>query len=449
MGFQFSFPTANDSIAIIGLGYVGIPLLLEILKTSSKRKIVGFDIDKQKIKSISEAKTLEQYGYKSNISEYVKDNDLELLSESSELSKCKIFVVTVPTPIDHYKSPDLKALISASKTIGEAVANSEIEDNKFFVVIYESTVYPGVTEDICRTHLLDRANKKGGMIKIGYSPERLNPGDTRNTLSNIVKVVSGEDKETTQWVNDFYKRFIKASIFVAKNIKTAEAAKVIENTQRDLNISLVNELAIICSRIGIDTNDVLDAASTKWNFMDVRPGLVGGHCIGVDPYYLAYKAKSLGLHSRVILSGRSVNDGMPGWIARKAVKSVVKMKGPSKIINCLIMGMTFKENCDDLRNSKSIELYNCLRTYGVITNLTDPILEISNRKIPNDLCNIQDCVGWDQTVDSCYDLIILAVAHNEYRRIKVEDLMMRSSSTTVFYDLKNVFPRELPNLMRL
>ena len=173
---------------------------------------------------------------------------------------------------------------------------------------------------------------------------------------------------------------------------------------------MVNELAIICSRIGIDTNDVLDAACTKWNFMDVRPGLVGGHCIGVDPYYLAHKAESLGLHSRVILSGRIVNDGMPGWIARKAVKSVVAIKGPGKIIKCLIMGMTFKENCDDLRNSKSIELYNCLRTYGVITNLTDPILEILNRKIPDDLCNAQDCLDWDQTVDYCYDLIILAVA---------------------------------------
>ena len=443
------FPNGQDKIAVIGLGYVGIPLLLEILKISEKRNIVGFDIDKSKIDFLVNNGNLSEFGSDVYIDNMKGSNSLKITSNESDLRDTRIFIVTVPTPINEFNVPDLTALKSASSLIGKVLNQSDIKNDNICVAIYESTVYPGATEDVCYHHIKDFAGDAINHLRLGYSPERINPGDQKNTITTIKKVTSGQDDDTSKWVDDFYKQFVKAGTFNVGNIKVAEASKVIENTQRDLNIALANELALICSRLDIDTNDVLDAACTKWNFMNIRPGLVGGHCIGVDPYYLAHKAEAVGIHSKVILSGRQVNDGMPGWIARRAIKKTVVSIGVGKPIKSLILGMTFKENCEDIRNSKAIELFNCLQSYGSMVHITDPLLDSLNPP-EIEIQAISDFLVDLETVKKHhYDLIILAVAHDKYRNLSKEEILSLGHAKSVYFDLKNCFPRTLHNLVRL
>ena len=444
-----NFPSENDKIAIIGLGYVGIPLLVEILKTSSKRSLVGFDIDTSKVDFLNNRSSLKEYGYEKNLQEIAGENHLKISNNPDDLINTKIFIITVPTPINEFNIPNLTALKSASRLIGKAIADSDFAKDDLCVAIFESTVYPGATEDVCLPEIQKNAKTKSSHLRLGYSPERINPGDSENKLPNIVKVTSGQDSQTADWVDNFYKTFVSAGTFKVSSIKVAEASKVIENTQRDVNIALANELSLICSRLDIDTNDVLDAACTKWNFMNIRPGLVGGHCIGVDPYYLAHKAESMGIHSKVILSGRQVNDGMPGWIARRAIKKTVLNIGSGTPIRSLVLGISFKENCEDLRNSKSIELFQCLQSYGSIVHITDPMFKTEDlRRISNS--GLHDYFyNWNDLDKSSYDLIILAVAHDFYRKKNYDDYLLLAHDKSTFFDLKNCLPRELPNLIRL
>tara|TARA_B100000674_G_C37934686_1_gene959679 strand:- start:430 stop:1770 length:1341 start_codon:yes stop_codon:yes gene_type:complete len=443
------FPSKDSQICILGLGYVGIPLLLEILRISKGRKVIGFDIDQRKIEFLNNGNNLVEFGYDSSIHALSGSNDLVITSDSSNLVDTKIFIVTVPTPINEFNVPDLAALKSASKTIGHALSASIFKKNEVCLAIFESTVFPGATEEICLPIIKSSSGDNSRRIRVGYSPERINPGDTKNQLTSIVKVTSGQDKPTSEWVNCFYKSFVSAGTFLVDNIKIAEASKVIENTQRDLNIALANELSLICSRLNIDTNDVLDAACTKWNFMNIRPGLVGGHCIGVDPYYLAHKAESLGIHSKVILSGRQVNDGMPGWIARRAIKLTVSSIGIGKPIKSLVLGMTFKENCEDIRNSKAIELFKCLQSYGSLVHITDPMIEKIQTHNLDENGLSKYLFKWDQLPCDDYDLIILAVPHTYFSELREDQLLSLGHKKTVFFDLKNCLPRTIPNLIRL
>ncbi len=444
-----NFPTENDPIAILGLGYVGLPLIIEILKVSKERTVIGFDIDDKKINFLAGGNKLSEFGYDGSILDYVSTNNLILTSDQNHLTNCRTFIVTVPTPINEFNIPDLTALKSASSTIGNALKNSNLSPSDLTVAIFESTVFPGATEEVCYECIKKAAGTRINQLRLGYSPERINPGDNVNNITTIKKVTSGEDSDTATWVDNLYKKFVKAGTFKVNSIKTAEASKVIENTQRDLNIALANELAIICSRLNIDTNDVLDAACTKWNFMNIRPGLVGGHCIGVDPYYLAHKAESLGVHSKVILSGRQVNDGMPGWIARRALKNTVKICGAGHPIKCLIMGMTFKEDCDDLRNSKAIELFNCLRSYGVTAKITDPCLTNALEQQQLEKHIKENTIAIDNAFAQRFDLVILAVAHKEFKSLSIDQILSLGHENTLYYDLKNIFPRSIPNLQRL
>ena len=407
----------KDKIAIIGLGYVGLPLAVEFGK---KRQVVGFDINETRIKELKSGNdsTLEV-----EPEELVKADMLNYSSSEADISECSIFIVTVPTPIDSYKKPNLSPLISASKLVGRNLKKGDI-------VIYESTVYPGCTEDDCVPILEEKSSLKFNIdFFCGYSPERINPGDKEHRLSTIKKIVSGSTPEVAKKVNKLYSEIITAGTHLATSIKVAEAAKVIENSQRDINIAFVNELALIFDRMNIDTNEVLDAASTKWNFLNFRPGLVGGHCIGVDPYYLTHKAESFGYHSQIVLSGRRLNDQMPIFISNKIVKLMIKKGitvGQSKL---LLLGITFKENCPDIRNSKVYDLYNELLEFGIKVDVHDPWASAEEVK---DEYNIS---LKDKLESEKYDAIVLAVAHNEFKSFDYNRLINNKS---VIYDIKNV-----------
>ena len=387
----------HKKIAIIGLGYVGLPLAVEFGKDL---QVIGFDINTTRISELINGvdKTLE------STSEQIKSSKkLTFSSSLEELRDCNIFIVTVPTPIDQFKAPDLRPLLSATAMIGSLLKKNDI-------VIYESTVYPGCTEEECVPIL----EKESGLIFntdffCGYSPERINPGDKNNTLTKIKKVTSGSNEVTAKIVNDLYKRIILAGTHLAPSIKVAEASKAIENAQRDVNISFVNELALIFDKIGIDTQDVLDAAGTKWNFLKYKPGLVGGHCIGVDPYYLAHKAESLGYYPQVILSGRRVNDNMGIFVANKVVKILIQKGGLIRGGRALVLGVTFKENCPDIRNSKVVDIYNELIQFGLIVDVYDPF---ANEEEVFDEYKIKLVNKIDK-----YDAIILAVAHDSFLKL--------------------------------
>lgn len=406
-----------NTLAIIGLGYVGLPLAVEFGK---KYSTIGFDINKNRIDELVSGvdRTNEV-----DITELSSAKNLKLSNNIDDLRSATIYIVTVPTPIDNYKKPDLSPLLSASKMIGEILKKGDI-------VIYESTVYPGCTEEDCVPEL----EKASGLqfntdFFCGYSPERINPGDKANTLRNIKKVTSGSTPEIASRVDELYKSIIQAGTHKAPSIKVAEASKAIENAQRDLNISFVNELALIFDRIGIDTNDVIDAASTKWNFLKFKPGLVGGHCIGVDPYYLAYKAESLGYYPQVILSGRRVNDNMSNFVADKVIKLMLDRDFRIKGTKILILGITFKENCPDVRNTKVIDMYKRLSSFGLNVDILDPL---ADKSIVLKNFGIKLITSTD--IDySQYNGVILAVSHSAFNIIDFKSLKERN---IIIYDLK-------------
>ena len=425
---------SNHKIAVIGLGYVGLPLAVEFAK---KYKVVGFDINTQRVAELNkcEDKTLElssEVLKKVLLTQknYISDNEIGLLTSSdvNHISDANIFIITVPTPIDAHKKPNLKPLFSASKMIGAVLKKGDL-------VIYESTVYPGCTEEDCVPVLEETSGLKFNKdFFCGYSPERVNPGDKINTLTKIKKVTSGSTPETAEIVNNLYLSIITAGTHLAPNIKVAEASKAIENAQRDVNISFMNELALMFDRMDIDTSDVIEAAASKWNFLPFKPGLVGGHCIGVDPYYLTYKAESLGYHPEVVSSGRKVNDQMGVFVASKLIKLMIQKGIRIKDSNILILGVTFKENCPDIRNTKVIDIYDELKSYNTNVDIFDPWANKKEvlSKYGIDLIETSD--------EKKYDAVILAVAHKEFQNINFEKLR---SSSTVVYDTKAFVKRTL------
>ena len=417
------FLNKDINICIIGLGYVGLPLAVEFGK---KFKTLGFDLNKIRIEELLQGKdqTLEVLQ-----EELERSKSLTLTSKEEDISSCNVFIVTVPTPIDSDKNPDLTPIKNATKTISKYLKSGDI-------VIYESTVYPGVTEEICVPILEKYSSLKYNKdFYAGYSPERINPGDKNHKLTQILKVTSGSTPEIAIFIDNLYGQIIEAGTYLAESIRVAEAAKVIENTQRDLNIALVNELSIIFNKIGIDTEEVLKAAETKWNFLPFRPGLVGGHCIGVDPYYLTHKAKSLGYSPDVILSGRRINDSMGSYIANNLKDSLsakgVKIEG-SEI---LILGFSFKENCPDIRNTKVVDLTEELLSFGASVDIHDPWV---NKE------EVMEEYGYAllSNINSSYDAVILAVAHDEYKSMSIEEIKELQKEISVVYDLKYVLPKE-------
>ena len=408
------------NIAVIGQGYVGLPLAIEFGK---KYPTIGFDINSSRIEDLK--KGIDHTNEASK--EQLKSADqLNFSSDLNDITNSNVYVVTVPTPIDEYKTPDLNPLKGASKILGEILKKGDI-------VIYESTVFPGCTEEVC-VPLLESFS---GLVFnqdffCGYSPERIVPGDKVNTLTTIMKVTSGSTDDIASFVDELYSSIITAGTFKAASMKVAEASKAIENAQRDVNISFVNELALIFDRVGIDTQDVLDAAGTKWNFLKYKPGLVGGHCISVDPYYLAYKAENLGYHPEVILSGRRVNDNMSTFVANKMIKMLIK--GGKQIMGSkiLILGITFKENCPDIRNSKVADVYHELKEFG---------LEVDVYDYESDQAEVKQEYGIDliDEIKEKYDGILLAVAHNKFSMINIESL--KNDSNSIVYDLKGFLPR--------
>jgi UDP-N-acetyl-D-galactosamine dehydrogenase len=422
---------SNKKIAIIGLGYVGLPLAIEFGK---KYKVLGFDINNTRIKELqsgvdhTEEADLIELEKAKTLSQVEQDKGLVFSSDVECLKSCHVFIVTVPTPINQFKSPDLAPLIKASEMLGKVIKKGDI-------VIYESTVYPGCTEEDCVPILEKYSNLKFNEdFYCGYSPERINPGDKVNTLTKIKKVTSGSTPEIAEEVDQLYSSIITAGTHKASSIKVAEASKAIENAQRDVNISFVNELALIFDRMGIDTSDVLEAAGTKWNFLKYKPGLVGGHCIGVDPYYLAHKAESLGYHPQVILSGRKVNDNMGVFVANKLVKLMIQK---SLVVNCskaLVLGVTFKENCPDIRNSKVVDIVKELEQFGIQVDVYDPHA---------DKDEVFDEYGI-QLIDHLankYNAIVLAVSHDEFLKYDVVDL--KESSNSIIFDIKSFLPRSI------
>ena len=418
----------DKKIAIIGLGYVGLPLAIEFGKLFN---VLGFDIDKSRIKDLKNGIDRTQEADINKMKSAMSlsgENGLLFSSEVDDLIKCNIFIITVPTPITKFKSPDLTPLIKASEMIGSVLKKGD-------VVIYESTVYPGCTEEDCVPVLEKISNLKFNVdFYCGYSPERINPGDKVNTLTKIKKVTSGSTQEVANLVDNLYGSIITAGTHKAPSIKVAEASKAIENAQRDINISFVNELALIFDRLGIDTQDVLDAAGTKWNFLKYRPGLVGGHCIGVDPYYLAHKAESVGYHPQVILSGRRVNDNMGMYVANKVVKLMIEKGHLIKGSTALVLGITFKENCPDVRNTKVVDIYDELVQFGIDVDVYDPWADAAEVKQEYGI-DILKHLG-----NKKYNSIIIAVAHNEFLSI---DYNSFRTNNAVIFDTKSFIDRKL------
>ena len=421
----------DKRIAVIGLGYVGLPLAIEFGK---KYKVLGFDINQSRIEELNlltdRTNEADLVGMK-NAMELAKSNlgfGLNFSANVEDLTNYNVFIVTVPTPIDQFKAPDLTPLLKASEMLGKVIKKEDI-------VIYESTVYPGCTEEDCVPVLEKHSGLKFNEdFYCGYSPERINPGDKVNTLTKIKKVTSGSTPEIAEVVDQLYKSIITAGTHKATSLKVAEASKAIENAQRDVNISFVNELALIFDRMGIDTNDVLDAAGTKWNFLKYKPGLVGGHCIGVDPYYLAHKAESLGYHPQVILSGRRVNDNMGMFVANKLVKLLIAKHHVISKSNVLVLGITFKEDCPDIRNSKVIDIVKELQQYSINVDVFDP--HANEHEVVEEYG-----ITLIDKINKTYEGIILAVSHKEFLELEFDDL--KSSNSSVIFDTKAFLNRSL------
>jgi UDP-N-acetyl-D-galactosamine dehydrogenase len=425
------FDLKAAKIAVVGLGYVGLPLSIEFAK---KYKVLGFDIDPERIGELLAGRDRTDEADLDELQKALSrsgEAGLQLTSSLQDIKACNIYIITVPTPVDHFKSPDLKPLLYASELIGSVLKQNDI-------VIYESTVYPGCTEEDCVPVLEEYSGMKlNEGFFCGYSPERINPGDKVVTLTKIIKVTSGSSPEVADYIDQLYGSIIEAGTYKAPSIKVAEASKAIENAQRDVNISFVNELALIFDLIGIDTNDVLAAAATKWNFLKYKPGLVGGHCIGVDPYYLAHKAESLGYHPEVILSGRRVNDNMGVFVANKVIKLMIKKGHNIAGSRALILGITFKENCPDIRNSQVIDIYKELSQFGVTVDIFDPWAKKEEVKKQHGIDLVELNLGG---ATNTYDAIILAVSHKEFTTMDIKKLM---TPVTVVFDTKAVLDREI------
>uniref|UniRef100_UPI0040472B2F nucleotide sugar dehydrogenase n=1 Tax=Algoriphagus sp. TaxID=1872435 RepID=UPI0040472B2F len=422
----------EKKIAIIGLGYVGLPLAIEFGK---KYRVLGFDINKERILELSRGADRTKEADLDSLSLVMSDfsaglgRGLSFSFNEDDLNNYNVFIITVPTPIDQFKAPDLTPLLKASEMIGKILKTGDI-------VIYESTVYPGCTEEDCVPVLEKYSGLKFNVdFFCGYSPERINPGDKVNTLTKIKKVTSGSTAEIADVVDGLYASIITAGTHKAPSLKVAEASKAIENAQRDVNISFVNELALIFERMGIDTTDVIEAAGTKWNFLKYKPGLVGGHCIGVDPYYLAHKAESLGYHPQVILSGRRVNDGMGMFVANKVVKLMISKNHKINTSKALILGITFKEDCPDIRNSKVIDIYAELKQFGLVVNVFDPHAD------PKEVHEEYGVSLINAPNSNSYDAIILAVSHKEFLSMDIQSLCKGKES--VIFDTKSFLDRAL------
>jgi UDP-N-acetyl-D-glucosamine/UDP-N-acetyl-D-galactosamine dehydrogenase len=412
----------NNKIAIIGLGYVGLPLAVEF---SKKYQVIGFDINEARVNELRTGtdRTLEVSD------DELAESDLVFSHTVESLKSANIYIVTVPTPINEHKQPDLTPLIKASEMLGKVIGKGDI-------IIYESTVYPGATEEDC----IPMVEKTSGLkfnkdFFAGYSPERINPGDKEHRVTNILKVTSGSTPEIAETVDQLYKSIIIAGTHKASSIKVAEAAKVIENTQRDVNIALINELSIIFNKLDIDTLEVLEAAGTKWNFLPFRPGLVGGHCIGVDPYYLTHKAQTVGYNPEMILAGRRLNDGMGAYVVSQLVKRMLKNKIQVEGANVLVMGLTFKENCPDLRNTKVTDIISELKEYNIKVDITDPWCS-------NEQAHHEYDLSLEEGTVNKYDAIILAVAHDQFKEMGVDNIRKLGKKNHVLYDLKYLLPKE-------
>ncbi len=403
MSLYESIKNRKEKISVIGLGYVGIPLAIAFEKVAD---VIGFDISKEKIQQyLNGIDVTKEVG-----DEAIKQSTTFFTWEEKYLQDAKFHIVAVPTPINPDKTPDISCIKEASKTIGRNLTKDSI-------VVFESTVYPGVTEDICIPLLEEQSGLKcGSDFKVGYSPERINPGDKLHRLENIVKVVSGIDEESLETIAKVYELIVKAGVYKAESIKVAEAAKVIENSQRDINIAFMNELSIIFNKLGIDTKSVLKAAGTKWNFLNFTPGLVGGHCIGVDPYYLTYKAEELGYHSQIILAGRKINDGMGKYVAENTVKNMIKADKQIKGSTVVIFGITFKEDCPDVRNTKAVDIIEELEQYGIDVKVVDPVAD------KEDLLKTYGIKLYRMEEIKDVDAVIFAVPHEEFESIKLEDI---------------------------
>ncbi len=420
-----SLPSSDDTrLAVIGLGYVGLPLAVGFGRELST---LGFDINKARVAELRQGRdhTLEV-----SSEELKATPKLRFSDSAADLAECNVFIVTVPTPIDDAKRPDLTPLESASRTVGQAIKRGG-------VAIFESTVYPGATEEVCVPIIERESGLKFNVdFFAGYSPERINPGDKQHRLETIVKVTSGSTPEAAEFVDALYRRVITAGTHKASNIRVAEAAKVIENTQRDLNIALINELSLIFHKLGIDTSEVLAAAGTKWNFLPFRPGLVGGHCIGVDPYYLTHKAQQIGYHPEVILSGRRINDGMGAHVAERVIKLMTKRRIHTAEANILIMGLTFKENCPDLRNTRVVDVIGEFQSYHANIDVYDPWVSAEEAKHEYGLDLI------DAPKAGYYDAIILAVGHHQFMELGAEKIRALGKPDCVLFDVKHLLPRE-------
>ncbi|WP_348655574.1 Vi polysaccharide biosynthesis UDP-N-acetylglucosamine C-6 dehydrogenase TviB [uncultured Sulfitobacter sp.] len=410
------------TIAVIGLGYVGLPLAVEFGKS---RPVIGFDVNARRIDALRDGHDATQ---EVSARELVAASHLSYTTNSADLAAASIYIVTVPTPIDAHKRPDLTPLIKASETLGKVLKRGDI-------VIYESTVYPGATEEDC-VPVLERVS---GLtfnedFFAGYSPERINPGDKQHRLPDIRKVTSGSTLDVAEEVDQLYASIITAGTYKAESIRVAEAAKVIENTQRDLNIALVNELAVIFNKMGIDTEAVLKAAGTKWNFLPFRPGLVGGHCIGVDPYYLTHKAESIGYYPQIILAGRRLNDGMGAYVAGQLIKEMLRQRIQVNGARVLVMGLTFKENCPDLRNTRVVDVIAELRDYGIQVDAHDPWVDAEEAEREYGITPITAPDA------NTYDGIVVAVAHQDFAEMDVASIRKFGCQDHVLYDLKNILP---------
>ncbi len=418
------FKLEETKIGVIGLGYVGLPLAVEFGK---RYPTVGFDINSSRIDELLSGNDSTLEVEPDGLSQAV---NLTFTDQTSKLEGCNFYIVTVPTPIDEHKQPDLSPIIAASHTLGMILKSGDI-------VVYESTVYPGATEEVCVPIL----ESDSGLVFnrdffVGYSPERINPGDKEHRLPNILKVTSGSTPEVAEFIDDLYRSIITAGTHRASSIKVAEAAKVIENTQRDLNIALVNELAIIFNRLGIDTLEVLEAAGSKWNFLPFRPGLVGGHCIGVDPYYLTHKAKSIGHQPEVILSGRRINDRMGAYIVGVIIKMMIKRGHAIANSKVLILGLTFKENCNDLRNTKVADMIAEFESFGTKVDVYDPWADPKQAKREYGIELI------DTPQNNHYDAVVLAVAHREFQQLGADRIRSFGTANSILYDVKHLLPKD-------
>ena len=414
----------GDTVAVIGLGYVGLPLAVAF---GRKRRVIGFEIDQGRIDELNAGhdRTREV-----SDSELAEASGLECTADLERLREATVFIVTVPTPIDDARRPDLRPLESASRTVGSVLKPGDL-------VIYESTVYPGATEEVCVPILAAQSGLEFNQgFTVGYSPERINPGDKAHRVETILKVTSGSTPEAAERVDGLYREVITAGTHRASSIRVAEAAKVIENTQRDVNIALVNELALLFNRLGIDTQEVLEAAGTKWNFLPFRPGLVGGHCIGVDPYYLTHKAQQVGFHPAMILAGRRTNDGMGSYVASQLIKAMLNNSIAVRGSRILVMGLTFKENCPDLRNTRVVDILRELVDYGARVDVYDPWAEAAEARAEYDIKLVAEPEA------GAYDAIILAVAHREFAELGAAGVRRFGAARHVLYDLKYVFGKE-------